>query len=144
MLVDWVGDDGLIGIWNCKCDGEMQLGRGDKVVDSNGISDPNHMLESFRELGAFRLQVRRGPYSPAELETQMPLACQVAVGSILQQVALEHTAAKAQREEGERARRLEASVEDEAKKKEASQLLLAGPADLQRMLAERLARSQKR
>ena len=74
LLVSWVGDEGLAGIWNGICDVEMQLRNGDKVIGSNGSSDPKLMLESFSRLGAHRLQVLRGPFDPELPETQMPPA----------------------------------------------------------------------
>jgi len=143
LLVSWVGDEGLAGIWNGICDVEMQLRNGDKVIGSNGSSDPKLMLESFSRLGAHRLQVLRGPFDPELPETQMPPAYQ-AGGLTSQQGALEHGPTREQREESERARQAEASIKEETKEAEARQLLHAGPGDLQKMLAERLARSQRR
>ena len=62
LLVTWVGEEGLVGMWNRGCDVELQVRSGDKVISSNGNYDPESMIEGFSRLGPHRLQVLRGPF----------------------------------------------------------------------------------
>jgi len=54
----------LVAAWNAMCGTEEQLRIGDTIISCNGITNPNAMLNGIGEArGAIRLVVLRGPFA---------------------------------------------------------------------------------
>jgi hypothetical protein len=142
LLVSWVGDEGLAETWNNMCDRTSQLRNGDKVCVCNGITDPELMLEGFlKGSAAFRLQVQRGPFDPEMPETPMPPTFSFELEAVLHRDILVQPHREQDSEHRAQAMHLEAEAREDARGRDAKQLLQADGGELQRMMAERLAKS---
>jgi len=145
LLITALDEEGLAGIWNRMCEAAQELRVGDKVVSCRGHTDPELMLqEFFNASGAFRLDVRRGPFQPEMPEYFMPPEC----SSALEPTSLPDSCTRPKKDNEEeelaQARQLESKAREEAQERDAKQVPLKTHAELQRMIAERLAKSLNR
>ena len=143
LLVSWCSDaeDCLVGIWNAMGAEAVQLRAGDKITSCNGISDPEQILGCVSSgLGALRMQVRRGPFAQTELP--VPAAGPPDWRDDADRESDDADVAQKKEEELEAKREAGRREYEEKKEEDAKVLLSPDKGDLQKLIAERLARSR--
>ena len=133
LLIERVLPGGVVELWNAKCPESTKVAQYGKIVSINGFTDAERMLEACRSNGKLALQLLRGPFSEEAFdEPQAP--AQPQEHNVIQQEESE----KDDEEEEDEAKAKQKSAQEEERK----QLVLSsGAADIQRLLAERFARS---
>ena len=142
LLIQDCFEEGLAGSWNSMSTSSLQLKVWDKIISCNGNADPSAMLSCIAQGGscAIRLRVLRGPFSPPTPASPSPSA--VIPHNIFDDSSLADEDDRAKAAELE-AKRDASRAEYERRQHEKTKVNVSqDKGDLQRLLAERLAKSR--